>query len=91
MCRKVDEKTPEQKIQLLVESVNWQKIDNAGSIALKTIMTMLINCSKPDPKYRQVKKENAAFKKRVVSVPGALPLLMVNFVFVQLIHVASWF
>ena len=58
--------------------MSWQKIDNAGATALKTIMTMLVNCGKPDPKYRQVKKENAAFKKRVVSVPGALPLLMVS-------------
>ena len=53
-------------------------MDNVGPIALKTIVAMLENCSKPDPKYRQVKKENAALKKRVLSVPGALPLLLVR-------------
>lgn len=78
MYREVKQKTPEEKIQLLAESVAVQRMDNIGPIALKTIVAMLENCSKPDPKYRQVKKENAALKKRVLSVPGALPLLLVR-------------
>ena len=78
MFREVKQKTPEEKIQLLAESVAVQRMDNVGPIALKTIVAMLENCSKPDPKYRQVKKENAALKKRVLSVPGALPLLLVR-------------
>lgn len=78
MYREVKQKTPEEKIQLLAESVAVQRMDNVGPIALKTIVAMLENCSKPDPKYRQVKKENAALKKRVLSVPGALPLLLVR-------------
>lgn len=72
------QKTPEEKIRLLAESVSVQRMDNVGPIALKTIAAMLENCSKPDTKYRQVKKENAALKKRVLSVPGALPLLIVR-------------
>ena len=78
MYREVKQKTTEEKIQLLAESVAVQRMDNVGPIALKTIVAMLENCSKPDPKYRQVKKENAALKKRVLSVPGALPLLLVR-------------
>ena len=78
MYREVKQKTPEEKIRLLAESVAVQRMDNVGPIALKTIVAMLENCSKPDPKYRQVKKENAALKKRVLSVPGALPLLLVR-------------
>ena len=78
MYREVKQKTPEEKIQLLAESVAVQRMDNIGPIALKTIVAMLENCSKPDPKYRQMKKENAALKKRVLSVPGALPLLLVR-------------
>ena len=78
MYREVKQKTPEEKIQLLAESVAVQRMDNIGPIALKTIVAMLENCIKPDPKYRQVKKENAALKKRVLSIPGALPLLLVR-------------
>lgn len=79
MNRQVQEKTPEEKAKLLAESVALQRIDNVGAVALKTMAAMLVNCSKPDPKYRQVKKENAVLKKRVLSVPGALPLLIVDF------------
>lgn len=79
ICRVVKEKSPEERVELLVESVAYQRIDNVGPVALKTMAAMLNNCSKPDPKYRQVKKENAVLKKRVLSVPGALPLLFVVF------------
>ena len=82
MFREVKQKTPEEKIRLLAESVAVQRMDNVGPIALKTIVAMLENCSKPDPKYRQVKKENAALKKRISQLEqdadDALPLLLVR-------------
>ena len=72
------EKTPEEKAKLLAESVALQRIDNAGEVALKTLKAILLNTAKEDPKYRTLRKDNAVVKKKVLSVPGAVPLLQVG-------------
>ena len=74
---KVVEKTPEEKAKLLAESIALQRIDNAGPIALRTLQVILSNTAKEDPKYRQLRKDNGALQRKVASVPGALPLMMV--------------
>lgn len=75
-AEKVVEKTPEEKAKLLAESIALQRIDNAGPIALRTLQVILSNTAKEDPKYRQLRKDNGALQRKVASVPGALPLMM---------------
>ena len=75
---KAVEKTPEEKAKLLAESVALQRIDNAGAGALKTLKVILQNTAKEDPKFRQLRKSNATLQRKVVAVPGALPLLLVG-------------
>ena len=78
-CReKVVEKTPEEKAKLLAESVALQRIDGVGETALRTLTVILKNTSKEDPKYRQLRKDNALAKKKVFSVAGAVPLMLVG-------------
>ena len=78
-CReKVVEKTPEEKAKLLAESVALQRIDGVGETALRTLTVILKNTSKEDPKYRQLRKDNAVAKKKVFSVAGAVPLMLVG-------------
>lgn len=71
------EKTPEEKAKLLAESVALQRIDNVGINALRTLQVILNNTAKEDPKYRQLRKDNGVLQRKVASVPGALPLMMV--------------
>ena len=75
---KVAEKTPEEKAKLLAESVALQRIDDAGMTALRTLTVILKNTGKEDPKYRQLRKDNAVAKKKVFSVAGAVPLMQVG-------------
>ena len=62
----------------MAESVALQRIDNAGTTALRTLQVILLNTAKEDPKYRQLRKDNGALQRKVASVPGALPLMMVG-------------
>ena len=52
-----------------------QRLNKAGPQALQTIKVILQNTAKEDPKYRHLKKDNALLQKRVIAVPGAIPLL----------------
>lgn len=72
------EKTPEERAQLLVASLMLQTAGNAGRRALNTVRAILQNAGKEDPKYRQIRRDNALLQKNVVSVPGALALLQLG-------------
>ncbi|KAK8833620.1 hypothetical protein WA577_001552 [Blastocystis sp. JDR] len=69
------EKTPEERARLLAESLALQRVDGVGATALRTLTVILTNTAKEDPKYRTLRKDNAVVKKKVLSVPGAVPLL----------------
>lgn len=71
------EKTPEERARLLAESLALQRVDGVGATALRTLTVILTNTAKEDPKYRTLRKDNAVVKK-VLSVPGAVPLLQVG-------------
>ena len=72
------EKTPEERARLLAESLALQRVDGVGATALRTLTVILTNTAKEDPKYRTLRKDNAVVKKKVLSVPGAVPLLQVG-------------
>lgn len=79
MCReKKVEKTPEERAELLAESLALQRVDGVGATALRTLTAILKNTAKEDPKYRTLRKDNAVVKKKVLSVAGAVPLLQVR-------------
>jgi hypothetical protein len=74
----VEEMSKEERLEKALKALSIQKARDAGKIALMTIRKMLhrININPTEDKYKTINLNNDTFRRKVLSKPGGLNLLL---------------